>query len=224
MTPTANRDDDPWVLVRRHGAIRVYRRRDDHERLKTFRGVMRMQLADEYALVALANDYEALPEWVHFIRHVEEIKRDGPLRRWLRFTTNLPWPLHDREAVLRMNVEQRRDAHEDAIWMDIENAPDLIEPDPDYLRFPQLHGYSGMRRLPGDEVEVVYQMVVNPGGQIPVWLVNRVLRDAPFFTLAQLRRMVRRPEYQGHYFDYVDLKGPGRPDRDRTGDGGGNNG
>ena len=218
MTQTTTRDDDPWVLVRRHGAIRVYRHRDDHERLRTFRGVLRMELADEYALVALANDYENLPEWVHFLRDVEEIKRDGPLRRWLRFTTNLPWPLHDREAVLRLDARQHRDEHEDALWMDISNAPDLIDPDPRFLRFPQLHGHSGMRRLPGDEVEIIYQMVINPGGRIPAWLVNRVLRDAPFFTLARLHHRVRCPEYQGRYYRYLDLKGPGRPDAGTTGD------
>ncbi|MFW6340333.1 MAG: hypothetical protein ACOC0Q_05635, partial [Wenzhouxiangella sp.] len=182
--------DHGWTLVSQYRGIRVYKRHPDRSRVKTFRGVMRMELADEYALVALANDYERLPQWLHFVRHVEEIQRNGPLLRWLHFTTDLPWPLHDRETVLRLEVEQRRDDNEDGVLIHIANAPDLLPDDTRYLRIPTLSGTSGIWRLPGDELELFYELTVDPGGQVPPWLTNLVLRDAPLFTLDRLRRLV----------------------------------
>jgi hypothetical protein len=200
-----------WELVSDRKGIQVYMRHDDDSRLKTFRGVTRMKLEDEYAMVALLNDYDAFPKWLHFIDGAEEIKRNGPLQRYLRFTTNLPWPLKDREAVLRADVVQRLNSAEDSVMIHMTNTPGLIPPDDDYVRFPELRGVFGARRLANQQVEVIYELVLDPGGYIPAWLANILLRDAPYFTLQRMRRIILRPEYQNKYFDYIDLRGPGRP-------------
>ena len=57
--------DDSWRLVSDRNDIQVYMRHRDDTRLKTFRGVTRFKLADQYALVAVLNDYEAYPRWLH---------------------------------------------------------------------------------------------------------------------------------------------------------------
>lgn len=201
-----------WKLVSDRKGIQVYMRHNDESRLKTFRGVTRMTLKDEYAMVALLNDYESFPKWLHFIDGAAEIKRNGPLQRYLRFTTNLPWPLKDREAVLRADVVQKLNNAEDSVMIYLTNTPDLIPPNDAYVRFPELLGIFGARRLGGQEVEIIYELVLDPGGYIPAWLANILLRDAPYFTLQRLRRIILRPEYQNKYFDYIDLHGPGRPE------------
>lgn len=201
-----------WELISKRNGIRVYRRQDENADLDTFRGVMRMKLKDEYALVALLNDYEAMPKWLHFVDGVTEIKRDGPLERYMRFTTDLPWPLNDREAVIRAKVVQTVTETENSVMIHLSNRPDLIPPNDDYVRFPQLRGVFGFRRLPGDKVEIIYQLVLDPGGYIPTWLVNILMRDTPYFTLLKMRRMLRKPKYHGHYYEYIELQGPGRPD------------
>ena len=72
-------------------------------------------------------------------------------------------------------------------------------------------GKLGFRRLGGKKVEMTYELILDPGGYIPAWIANILLRDAPYFTLERLRRIVSKPEYQNHYYDYLDLYGPGRP-------------
>ena len=218
MTSANPQEQNDWTLASDIRGIRVYVRNQPGSRLKAFRAVMRMELADEYALVALSNDYPNLPDWIHFIRHVEELQREGPLRRWLRFITRLPWPLHDRDVVLRLDVEQHRDEHDDGVRVRFHNVDDLLPRDSGYLTVPELHGISGFRRLPGHEIELFYELSLDPGGRIPAWLANRVLRDAPFFTLERLRQVLHRPEYQGRYFDYLDLNGPGRREHAATRD------
>src|SRR5690606_33390493 len=76
---------------------------------------------------------------------------------------------------------------------------------------PEMEGIFQLTRLGKDEVEVVYQLVLDPGGYIPAWLANMLLRDAPYFTLDRLRRIISRPEYQRRFYNYVELRGPGRP-------------
>ncbi|ASK33143.1 hypothetical protein CEK62_21650 (plasmid) [Alcanivorax sp. N3-2A] len=202
-----------WVLISERNDIRVYVHANADSRLKTFRGVTRFKLADEYAMVALLNDYDAYPDWLHFVDSARELSRAGPRLRNMRFTTLLPWPLADREAVLESRVSQSvTDAGGSTVTVTLSNRPDRLPPNQDYIRFPALDGTLLFVRVPGDQVEVTYQLTLDAGGYIPAWLVNVLLRDAPYFTLERLRRVVHRPEYQGHYYPYLDLNGPGRPE------------
>jgi hypothetical protein len=203
--------DPDWKLISDRSDIQVYMRHREESRLKTFRGVTRMELADEYALSGVLNDYENIPKWLHFVDDASEISRDGPLLRNLRFGTHLPWPLADREAVLQIDVQEKITPEEEAVTMVLTNRPELIPPNPEYVRFPEMLGVFKMRRLGNDQVEVTYELVLDPGGYIPAWLVNLLMRDAPYFTLERLRRIIRNPEYQNLYHDYLELRGPGRP-------------
>jgi len=204
--------DPDWKLISDRSDIQVYMRHREESRLKTFRGVTRFALADEYALAGVLNDYKNMPKWLHFVDDASEISRDGPLLRNLRFGTHLPWPLADREAVLQVDVQQKLTPEEETVTMALSNRPGLIPPDPDYVRFPEMQGVFKMRRLGEDMVEVTYELVLDPGGYIPAWLVNLLMRDAPYFTLERLRRIIRNPEYQNLYYDYVEVRGPARPE------------
>ena len=123
----------------------------------------------------------------------------------------MPWPLNDREAVLEARVEQTVTAELESVTVYLENRPALLPINPRDVRFPEIEGIFQITRLGNNEAEVVYQLVLDPGGYIPAWLANVLLRDAPYFTLERLRRIITRPEYQGQYFDYIELRGPGRP-------------
>ena len=216
-TGHASITDDPeldpaWKLITDRNGIQVYMRHRDESRLKTFRGVSRITLSDEYALAALMEDYPSYPRWLHFVDSATEFERHSPLLRRLRFTTQLPWPLNDREAVLEARVSQTLTPERESVSVYLDNRPDLLPANDRYVRFPEMEGVFQLTRLGNNEVEVVYQLVLDPGGYIPAWLANVLLRDAPYFTLERLRRIITRPEYQGRFFDYVELRGPGRPD------------
>ena len=143
--PAHAEDDNDWKLVSERNGIQVYMKHRDESRLKTFRGTTRFTLKDEYALVALMNDYASYPKWLHFIDSAEEFDRQGPLDRSLRFTTQLPWPLADREAVLRAKVHQTLNDEEESVMIELINRPDALPPNNDYIRFPEMWGKLGCR-------------------------------------------------------------------------------
>lgn len=190
-----------WRLVSEKNGISVYRRDDATARIKTFRGVTRFRIDNPAALEALLNDYSAIPRWMHFISKGTEVARASYVDRTLRFTTELPWPLSDRDVVANMSVVQNgTDMHIRAV--DDPGAPQ----DPDYVRIPDLNGRLDFRFFPATrETEVTYEIVLDPGGYVPAWAANIVLKDTPYFTLLKLRRLIAEPKYQqfhGSYFVY----------------------
>ncbi|MFZ5756522.1 MAG: START domain-containing protein [Pseudomonadota bacterium] len=210
--PLDTRLDPDWKLVSDRNDIQVFVRHTDQSRLKTFRGVTRFVLPDEYALAAVFNDYPSLPKWLYMVDSATELKRDGPLRRYLHITTDLPWPLDDRDTVIDVSVRQRITTQEETIIIGMENRPGLLPVQEGYVRIPEMRGMFKFRRIGNAGlIEATYEVVLDPGGYVPGWVVNILARDIPYFTLDRLRRFVLRDEYQGLFLDYLELRGSKRP-------------
>lgn len=191
-----------WRLVSDKNDIRVYRQDDDEARIKTFRGVTRFPITNPASLEALLNDYDAIPRWMHFISNGRELSRRDYLNRKLLFTTELPWPLSDRDVVTNLVVTQTSDRS-----VSISARHDASAPlRKGYVRIPELNGrLDFLFFLDTHEVEVTYEIVMDPGGNIPAWAANIVLKDTPHFTLLKLRRIVEDPKYRsfkGKFFEY----------------------
>lgn len=188
-----------WHLVSDKNGIKVYRQEDGTARIKTFRGVTRFPIANPAALEALLNDYPAIPRWMHFISSGTELGRKSYLDRTLRFTTELPWPLSDRDVVAKMTVLQSDATH---AHIGAVADPSALR-NPDYVRIPVLDGRLDFQFFPETkEVEATYEIVMDPGGYIPAWAANIVLKDTPYFTLLKLRRIVAEPKYQAFHSEY----------------------
>ena len=185
-----------WRLVSDKNGIKVYQRHSDDSPLKTFRGVTRFPVSSLHAVSAVLNDTANIPRWMHFVDRAVELRRQDYRHREMVFYTDVPWPFTDREAVQRIEVGF------DAQWRNslqvlTSNAPELLPPNKDYIRFPRL---TARLEIVGDPqtqmVDVTYEVVGDLGGYIPPWLVNIALKDAPYFTLDKLREAVLRTEYQ----------------------------
>lgn len=197
-------DSADWRLVSNKNGIQVYMKHDDEARIKTFRGVTRFKVENLHAMSGVLNDTPNMPRWMHFISKAKEIRRSDYLNREYQFLTTLPWPLADREAVVKLLV--RQDAVTRGVTVHVINAPTLLPPNNDYIRFPQMTGvFSFVPTGKDKEVEVTYELVLDPGGYIPAWIANIVLKDTPYFTLERLRRVVERPEYQTWKDPVLDL-------------------
>ncbi|MNF14250.1 hypothetical protein D3C80_2163940 [compost metagenome] len=60
------------------------------------------------------------------------------------------------------------------------------------IRVRRLQGEWIMRPLGERETEVTYQLQADPAGDVPGWLANRFVVDAPMVTLRTLRAVAER--------------------------------
>lgn len=195
---------EQWRLVSDKNGIQVYMKHNDDSRLKTFRGVTRFSVDRLDNISGVLNDTPNMPRWMHFISHANEIRRSDYLNREYQFLTSLPWPLTDREAVVKLLV--RQDEKTKAVTVHVLNSPGLLPPNPKYIRMPEMQGrFAFAPTGKGKEVEVTYEIILDPGGYVPAWIANIVLKDTPYFTLERLRRVVERPEYKEWEEEVLDL-------------------
>lgn len=209
---TDDQDDENWRQITDRNGIQVSVNFDADSRLKQFRGVTIMSLSDEYSMLALYNDIEAFPRWLHLISEASLIQERSMLDRDLRFLIKMPWPVSDREVLLKATLDHVTREDNESVTAYLRGTPDLLPLNDDYVRVPEINGIFSFHRLSPGKVKVTYQISIALGGYLPNWLVNLTTRDIPYFTLEKLRRIVVTEPYKNQYYPELNLFGPGRPD------------
>ncbi|MED5432288.1 MAG: START domain-containing protein [Pseudomonadota bacterium] len=184
-----------WVLVTDRDDIQVYRQDDDRSRLKTFRGVGMVSVTDFNAIGALMDDYDAVASFMHMVSEIRDLHRESPYQRDVYVTTRLPWPVKDRDAPLRVTFYQEPGSYDLVMPFTLNSA--AFPEQQDYVRMPQMEGYYRFEPISPGKVEVTIEVILDPGGAVPAWLANIILRDIPYFSLRRLRRVVNQPRFQG---------------------------
>jgi hypothetical protein len=187
-------EDRHWRLVTERDGIRVFMAHNDDSSIKTFRGEGVIPMTDFRAIGNQVNDYEFIASWMHMISSISELDRDSGIDRRIWVTTRLPWPVSNRDAALDLQIRQEPDSH--TVVVAYEANGTLLEPQPGYVRMPALKGMLRFTPEAPGQVHVIFEVVLDPGGYIPAWIANLILRDIPFFSLRRFQRVADQERFR----------------------------
>lgn len=187
-------DKYEWSLVRDMSGIQIYMKHRDDSKIKSFLGKTIMDAPDPYTLAAVIEDFKAAPEWMHMMSEVTEINRISDSRRDVRLETRLPWPVKDRDATVNAIVTQDPTNYDITITMVQDDT--LLPEYPGYIRMPEIKGIIRAKMLSDQRLEVEMEFLLDPGGYIPPWMNNLILKDISFYTLKKLSKMLAKEKYQ----------------------------
>jgi hypothetical protein len=159
-----------------------------------FRGVSTVR-ARLSSLVAALRDVERMPQWVYRQRSAVDLSTDGDLAGLSRVVFAMPWPLSDREALVRWRLEQ--DPATLAVTLSGEADPAAAPPDPAFVRMPSFASRWHLTPRAGGAVEVVFEGHGDLGGSLG-WGPLRAFAaaaawEAPLRTLVALHAFVAQP-------------------------------
>lgn len=195
-----------WKLVSDRDGIQIFMAHNDESRLKTFRGVTTLEMDDYYSPIALLDDEEYLPRWLYLIRDLNEVKRRSEIDRDYYVVTKLPWPVVDRDAGLQFNVRQDLQTHEIQVLFKAREG--IAKENGDYVRIPEMVGHFNVLPIGGKKVQITFEVLLDPGGYIPAFLANFILKDIPFVSLQRVRRIINTERFKGHVVDYIKVPEP----------------
>lgn len=199
-----------WEAVGERDGIKTFVRHGTLSKLKTFKGITRIKIRDEYMIATVLNDYSSYPKWLYMFDPAQEIRRDDPLHRFMYLTADLPWPVRNRDMGVEVIVRQAITPTNETMLIDIRSKDDLVPPKDGYVRVKEISGQLQFKRVGNDEFEVTFEAYFDPAGRLPLWLVNVLANDIPHYTLSQLRRSLQGIDYKPEYIDYLELRGPTR--------------
>ncbi len=208
MTSIAAAQERDWKLITDKDGIKVYRAHTDDSPIKTFRGETEVALQDFRSIATIMDDYSFVASWLHMISDIEGIKRPSPYDRTVWLTTHLPWPVSDRDVALHVTLEQDPGSY--TLRMPFRHDPQALAEKDGYVRIPRMQGYLQFTPIEPGKIHLTIEVILDPGGYLPAWLANLILRDIPYFSLKRFRNVANTERYQGIDLGYYQIP-PGWP-------------
>ncbi|HIQ14459.1 MAG TPA: hypothetical protein EYH38_02660 [Leucothrix sp.] len=183
---------DNWQLTKEGEGIQVFTRATPGSAIKAFKGVVSIP-ARLTSIVAIIDDTSVYTRLFYNTKSAKELKKMGDMASYKYVVTALPWPAQGRDSIIHSVLKQ--DKQSKTIQITMQGVPKYLPLKPGLVRIKKMTGRWLL--IPEKEsVKVVYEMNVDPGGNLPKWLVNSMSVDLPFSTLKNLRSLVKQAKYQ----------------------------
>ena len=169
-------------VVRVENGITVEEEVDANRALPILTGTATMSAsADQIA--AWVGAVHTYTDWQHNCEEARVLPQsDGSRLTYNRIGS--PWPVSDRDVVLRST---RTNSTDGSIRIEFRSTEDANLAVPSgVVRMPRLVGSYDLTPVEGG-TQVVYTVDSDPGGSLPAWLVRQASKDLPYNTLRNLQ-------------------------------------
>ncbi len=188
-----------WEIKKDKDGVKVYTKEVEGSSLKAFKAiaVMKGKLS---SFVAVLKDVESYSELFNDMKEAKLIEIQDTFQIHT-LVSGAPWPVSDRYGVYSNTYSQRYD-HK-TVTVKVKALPGYISEKEDKVRIIQAEGQWIFHPVEYNRVEVTFEMHVEPGGNIPKWVINMFIVDSPFNDLKSLRERVKLPQYQNKQYDFL---------------------
>jgi len=183
-------DSISWKLRKDKHGIKVYTRVHEKTGVLEYKAITTIE-TDLGQLVRIINDVEKYPAWTANCESAEVNKVVNDSTRIEYMTTPVPWPLSDRDVVLEFVVTKHT---EDYFEANLTSVPNAVPEKDKYVRIITSKGYWIFRKVGEESIEIVHQFKSDPGGNIPMWIVNMFIVSGPYKTLLNLKDLCAEPD------------------------------
>ena len=182
-----------WELRTETDNIRIYTTGQPGSKFKAFKAVATLDVPIENLMAVMINP-ASCTEWVHNCSESYAFGEGDFHERYAYSVNDMPWPVADRDYVLR--IRTRGDRASGEVTMDLNATPDLRAESSNRIRVDRSD--TLYRFIPeGDSTRMIWVQHTDPNGALPGWLVNSLLVDIPVRSIQALEDVARAPRYQG---------------------------
>jgi START domain-containing protein len=175
-----------WELKKDDHGIQVYTRKAATGSLKELRVLCELDATKEQ-LISTLLDIPNYTKWVFSNKKSTIIKTINPLDIVYYTQTHLPWPLKDRDLVIELIINSTPEV----LNVQAKSTPDFLSKNDNFIRVPYSLGLWKVTDAPNNKIKVDYTFSVDPGGSIPVWLVNAMMATGPYNSFVKLREVLK---------------------------------
>jgi len=147
---------------------------------------------------AVIRDISIMPQYMFLCKeaaliNTPEMKSAGDAV-YFHSVTDMPFPVSDRDAVVKSvwSVDRKTGT----VYCRAKGLKTTFRQNKDIVRMPLLIIECTLAPKGEDKTEVIYQVLGDPGGELPSWLVNMLTSDYGIKTIAGLRKMVSREKFR----------------------------
>jgi hypothetical protein len=189
-----------WKLSTEKDGIKVYTSMMPDSKVKAIKVECDLD-ATPSQLVALVMDVNTAPDWVSHVKSAKLIKQVSAEELYYYTEVSLPWPAANRDFVAHLIVSQNPDTK--VVTIDGPAVPGFVPVKKGIVRIDHSFGKWIITPQGPDQLHVEYSIHVDPGGSLPIWLVNMFATDAPLQIFRSLKTQLQKPVYKNSSYAFA---------------------
>ena len=192
---------DGWKFKTEDDGIRVYTRVVPNSNFKAVKVNCELN-ATLSQLVAVIMDIKNSTNWAYHTKSAVILKQYSPADLYYHCIVAVPWPVQNRDFICHLIVKQN--AQTKVVTIDAPCPADYIPEKPGFVRVKQSVGKWILTPINGgSKVKVDYTLSLDPGGNIPAWVINLFAAEGPMHTFKGLKLQLNKPAYQHPEVPYI---------------------
>lgn len=180
-----------WKFENREHGITVSRRERSGRALSAFRGVGQLK-AEVLKVLAVILDTREVERWAYGITSARSVRHIDDRSELVYLYSNTPWPVRDRDMVVRRTVSVIKPGEEFAVSLRCE--PTASAEREGIIRVRACESSFRIRKIDRATTEIIYEMSLDPQGSLPQWASAWVARTAPVKTLLAIQERASRSD------------------------------
>jgi hypothetical protein len=187
-----------WVLVSDEDGIQVFKKEIPGSSLISFKGQGLID-APIAKVAQILVDSKRSQEWMESVKTTTVLSHNGDLE-YVDYThVGTPFVIKDREFVTRTKIEI--DSKAQSLHFDIKSVEHPNAPKTDYVRGEVLGSSFSLQAMEdGTKTYVTGEILADPKGTVPTWIVNLFQKGWPRKTIEALRHQSKKGDISEHPF------------------------
>jgi len=190
-----------WTLKKVKDKMSIYTKTVSSSGLKGIRVKCNLP-AKLSQMVALIMDVDAGVEWVYGTKSSTLLKKISPWELYYYSEVEIPWPLANRDFIAHLMVSQ--DSRTKIVTINGPTDANYLPAKKNIVRVNHSNGKWVLTPLKPNLIQIDYTLEVDPGGNIPVWLVNLFATSGPVETFKKMKVQIQKAQYVNANLSFID--------------------
>ena len=178
-----------WSLKKDKDGIKIYTGSLENSKFKT----VKVECIVKSSLTQLATlllNAESQPKWVFSTKSAYITRKISPSEIYYYAELNTPWPISTRDMVIDLAITQ--DPVTKIMTVHADNIDKIIPVKVGKIRVPITEATWTVIPLQENKIKIIYSIRIDPGGEVPAWMVNLFIIKIPYETFKNLTSLLQR--------------------------------
>ncbi len=188
-----------WEFRREDDGIMAYTRKREGIKFNEYRVEMEIE-ATLSQVMAIFKDFDVYTDLFPGTEDVKVLK-DLPDHHITYIKFDIPFPARDRDAIFDNHISYV--SHEKSLYVKVKCLTDEYKTDPKLIQIKFCEGGWKFEDIGNGKLKVIHNLIVDPAGMAPAFIINSKTIDDPIKTYKSLRVMINNDKYRGQSFSLL---------------------
>ncbi|HVM87046.1 MAG TPA: START domain-containing protein [Puia sp.] len=178
-----------WQFVKEQDGIRMYNRPSQQSKFNDIKIEVDLHGTLNQVAAILA-DAEKYTEWAYGTKTSIIVKKINHYDFVYYSVIDVPWPASDRDFYAHCKIIHDSSSH--SLKVVSESIRNYMPEKKNIVRIPLSRGTWDIKAMAGNKIHLVYILELDPGGNVPAWLMNIFSTKGPLETFENLKQKLKR--------------------------------